>query len=159
MSPNIESIKQIEITCKGIEKLLSNLDSKKANGPDKLPTRVLRETFTEIAPIFRVMFERSLVSGEIISIWKTGNIVPVDEGKGSKHEAVNYRQIALTSVPCKILEHIIFKHLMEHCEYHILLMKLENYSIGADTSVGKWIRTWLLDRTQKVIVEGKAQKP
>ena len=32
--------------------------------------------------------------------------------KGSKKEACSYRPVSLPSVPCKILEHIIFHHIM-----------------------------------------------
>ena len=45
------TISNLEIESQGIAKLLSNLDPKKANGPDQLPTRVLKEAATEIAPI------------------------------------------------------------------------------------------------------------
>ena len=33
----------------------------------------------------------------------------------------NYRPVSLTSVVCKILEHIIHRHIMNHCDQHNLL--------------------------------------
>ena len=109
-------ISNLEIESQGIAKLLSNLDPKKANGPDQLPTRVLKEAATEIAPIIRLIFVKSLETGSVPKAWKNANVVPVYKGKGSKQEAANYRPISLTSVCCKILEHIIFKHIMNHCD-------------------------------------------
>ena len=47
--------------------------------------------------------------------------------KGSKKEASNYRPVSLTSVPCKILEHIIFHHIMGHLNAHHILV---NYQHG-----------------------------
>ena len=47
--------------------------------------------------------------------------------KGSKKEACNYRPVSLTSVPCKIMGHIIFHHIMGHLDAHHLLV---NYQHG-----------------------------
>jgi hypothetical protein len=33
---------------------------------------------------------------------------------------------SLTSVPCKIMEHIIFKHIMEHLETHNILADFQH---------------------------------
>jgi hypothetical protein len=38
-----------------------------------------------------------------------------------RSKPVNYRPISLTSVTCKIMEHIIFKHIMKHLETHNIL--------------------------------------
>ena len=47
--------------------------------------------------------------------------------KCSEKEAGNYRPVSLTSVPCKIVEHIIFHHIMGHLDAHHLLV---NYQRG-----------------------------
>ena len=47
--------------------------------------------------------------------------------KGSKKEACDYRPVSLTSVPCKIMENIIFHHIMGHLDAHHLLV---NYQHG-----------------------------
>ena len=36
--------------------------------------------------------------------------------KGDRHLASNYRPISLTSVSCKLLEHIIFRHITNHMD-------------------------------------------
>ena len=41
--------------------------------------------------------------------------------KGSKMSTENYRPVSLTSVVCKVLEHIIHRHIMNHCDQHNLL--------------------------------------
>ena len=46
--------------------------------------------------------------------------------KGDVHLPENYRPVSLTSVSCKILEHIICKHLLNHLEKHKILTKLNH---------------------------------
>lgn len=43
--------------------------------------------------------------------WKTGKIIPIHKS-GDTHHPFNYRPISLTSVPCKIMEHVIYTHLI-----------------------------------------------
>ena len=88
------------------------------------------------------------------------NVMPVFK-KGDKSLATNYRPISLTSIPCKVLEHIlasnIVKHLGEHgilyglqhgfrekrsCETQ-LIMLIEDFAMS--TSVGKQTDIILLD--------------
>ena len=38
----------------------------------------------------------------------------------------NYRPVSLTSVPCKLLEHIICRHLMKHLETNKILTNLNH---------------------------------
>ncbi len=61
----IPMISNLEIESQGVAKLLSNLDPKKANGPDQLPTRVLKEAATEIAPFLRLIFVKLLDTGSV----------------------------------------------------------------------------------------------
>eukprot|EP00795_Rhopilema_esculentum_P011257 gene11257-21446_t len=112
----LPTISNLEIESQGIAKLLSNLDPKKANGPDQIPTRVLKEAATELARILRFIFIKSLETGIVPKAWRNKNVVPVYKRKGSKQEAANYRPVSLTSVCCKTLEHIIFTNIMSHSD-------------------------------------------
>ena len=46
----------------GIRKLLQNLDCKKANGPDNIPTRLIKDTASEIAEVVCFLFNQSYSS-------------------------------------------------------------------------------------------------
>jgi hypothetical protein len=46
--------------------------------------------------------------------------------KGDKHLPENYRPVSLTSVTCKILEHIICRHLLKHLEKNKILTNLNH---------------------------------
>ena len=43
--------------------------------------------------------------------------------KGDKHKAANYRPVLLTSITCKLLEHIIHSNVMAHFENHHSILK------------------------------------
>ena len=62
-----------------------------------------------------LIFNSSLHQGELPLDWKHANIVPIFK-KGDKSIASNYRPILLTSIWCKIMEHLIHTHLYQHLE-------------------------------------------
>ena len=101
-------------------------DVDKASGPDKIPNRILKCCATEIAQILQVIFIQSLISGNLPEDWLTTNITPIFK-KGDRSSPLNYRPISLTAVCCKVLEHIIYHHIMEHLlQYQII----QNYQHG-----------------------------
>jgi hypothetical protein len=105
---------------KGIKKLLLGLDPHKAQGPDNIPTRLLREFAAEIAPAITLVFQASLHQGVVPDDWKTAFVTPVFK-KGDRTVPANYRPISLTSVCCKLLEHVIHSQVMKHLERHNIL--------------------------------------
>ena len=90
----------------GIEHQLKSLNTQKASGPDCIPAYVLHHCATEIAPILTVIFSQSLNTGEVPSDWLRANVIPIFK-KGDRHDPSNYLPISLTSICCKIMEHII----------------------------------------------------
>ena len=113
LDENYPNINNIKIGTEGVKKLLQKLNTKKAAGPDNLPNHVLKELASEIAPILKAIFEQSLQTGELPSDWRNANITPLFK-KGNRNVAANYRPISLTSVCCKLMEHIVCKHIMCH---------------------------------------------
>ena len=71
--------------------------------------RVLKEAASAIAPYLCFIFQQSIDIGSVPADWKHGNIIPVYK-KGSRTEAHDYRPVSLTSVLCKVLEHIVSTH-------------------------------------------------
>ena len=55
--------------------------------------------------LLQIFFQASLDQGVIPSDWKSANVVPIYK-KGEKNKAENYRPVSLTSMMCKLLEHI-----------------------------------------------------
>ena len=102
-------ISRLEISEEGVKKLLSNVNPKKANGPDNIPNR---DCATNIAP-YVTIYQKSYELGSVTDDWIMAVITALLK-KGDKNLPVNYRPASLTSVTCKLMEHIIFKHIMQH---------------------------------------------
>ena len=114
------SIPRLTITTDGIQKLLETLDITKATGPDKIPAYILKHCASSIAPILQSLFTQSLSTSIFIHDWLCANINPLFK-TGDRTDPANYRPISLTSIPCKIFEHILHKHIMNHLDSHNIL--------------------------------------
>ncbi len=107
-------LNHININENEVREYLEDLNINKSPGPDKLNPRVLKEASSQLAKPFAILYKQSLSEGKLPLEWKSAIITPIFKNKGSKHQATNYRPVSLTSVPCKILEKIIRKKIMEH---------------------------------------------
>lgn len=205
-SAELPELPKIIVNERGVFKLMCGLNENKACGPDSIPSKILKICASELAPVFTTLFQASLDQGVVPDDWKKANIVPIYK-KGDKSKAENYRPVSLTSISCKLLEHIIHSNIMTHfdkyqaltdvqhgfrkgrsCETQLLttihdfaenlnekkqidailldfskafdkvhhqslLLKLERFGIKGP--LHDWFRSFLTDRQQKVIVEGK----
>ena len=121
-----QNISPLTFTTLGIQKLLSDLNCSKATGPDGISPWILKHGAEIIAPIYQVLFTWSLSSSVLPFDWLTANVNPLFKS-GDRTLASNYRPISLTSIPCKIMEHIVAKHIMNH---------LDKYNILSDSQHG-----------------------
>ena len=120
-SNGVSEIDPPEFQTKGIVSLLRNINTKKASGLDGISCWVLKEPAEEIVPFLQFIFNQLLTTGQVPGDSKCADVTPVFRND-SKKEACNYRPVSLTSVPSKILEHIIFHHIMGHLEAHHVLV-------------------------------------
>jgi hypothetical protein len=111
----------IHFTDNGVYKLLGWVNPAKAIGPDKLPTRILKECAEQLAPVLCHIFQHSYDTGEVPEDWKVPNITAIYK-KGDRQAAKNYRPVSLTSVCSKLMEHIVFSSIMGHLDRHELLV-------------------------------------
>ena len=125
--PNHENdMPEIQVTEKGVLKLLQALNISKAVGPDGIRPRVLKELSSELVPIFTLLFQVSLYQQSIRHIWKHANVTPIYK-KGNKTNPSNYRPVSLTCISCKLLEHIICNSLIQHLTKHNILYPLHGF--------------------------------
>ena len=61
----------------GVMKLLQNIDSSKAAGPDVLPARILKEAVVELTPILTALFQQPYDSGLLPADWKKANVCAI----------------------------------------------------------------------------------
>ena len=90
---------------------LRQINARRACGPDHLPGVVLRHCHESLAPVFRALFQLSLDSGRVPSLWKSSTIIPIPK-KASPKALNDYRPVALTAIPFKCLERIILRRLL-----------------------------------------------
>ena len=114
------SIPPIEINIFGIRKILQDLDPSKATSPDHIPAKFQKLFAAELSPCLLLVYKSSLEQGVVPSAWKKAKITPVFK-KGSRANPTNYWPNSLTSIPCKVLEHIVYSHVMSHLEHHNIL--------------------------------------
>ena len=89
---------------KEVMNLIDSLDISKAQGPDSIHTKVIKECSVIFSKVLTILFNKSLSFGSLPSQWKKANIKALFK-KGSRTLCSNYRPV--TSVLCKILETII----------------------------------------------------
>src|SRR6201990_3342646 len=93
---------KIVISSKDVTSALSELNTKKAYGPDGIPPVVLKTCASELAPCLGKLFRLCLSTSTFPSCWKRALIQPVPK-KGDPSQPSNYRPISLTSVLSKAL--------------------------------------------------------
>lgn len=121
MGPSpFRTMDNIRVSQAGVYKLLRGLRPFKATGPDEIPAYILKEAADHISPYLTIIYQKSLDTGAIPDDWRAANIVPVFK-KGEKHKASNYRPVSLTSICCKLLEHIVHSTIMDHFDRHQIL--------------------------------------
>ena len=107
------TIGDLKITTKGVEKQLSTLNINKASGPDQIPNIFLKQTAKESASVLAALFTQSLQTGHLPDDWLSANVSPIFK-KGDRGLASNYRPVSLTCVCCKLMEHILVRHMLRH---------------------------------------------
>ena len=121
----IQAIDSLSITTDGVAKQLSLLKTNKASGPDAIPPWFLKEHAAEIAPMLANIFQDTTKSGTVPGRWKSTNVCGVFK-KGKKSDPSKYRLISLTCITSKILEHIVYRHVMKHFEHYNVLTDFQH---------------------------------
>ena len=94
-----------------VKSTLSQVDANKATGVDGIPVRMLKECAEGLS--YPLLFNSSLRSGRVSSLWKRANVTPVFKAE-AKDVVENYRLISLLSIPSKCLEKIVHKAIYSH---------------------------------------------
>ena len=118
-------IPNLNISTEGLIKLLKVVNPNKANGPDNISCRILKEAAESISPYLQLIFTKSIEEHNVPKDWLVANVTTLFK-KGDKSQPVNYHPVSLTSVPCKIMEHVIFKHIMNHLDKHNILVDFQH---------------------------------
>ena len=113
-------MRSFAINNKGVLKLLKDLNPLKAQEPDAILSRFLKECAEEIAPALTLVYQALQQQRTISDDWKKALVTPISKN-GDKSDLANYRPISLTSICCKTMEHIIHSQVMQHLDIHKIL--------------------------------------
>ncbi len=95
-----------------------NLDINKAQGPDGIPARSLKETAKQIAPSLWMLFNKSLRIGHVPDDWKLANVVPIHK-KEEVTYVENYRPVSLLSLISIKYLNVAFNNIKYHIYHQI----------------------------------------
>ena len=128
------NVSPLNITPNCVEKLLDSINVKKSTGPGSIPNVILKDCAKQKASSLSAIFQCSIDDGELPDDWVSANVLPIFKN-ADVHLPENYHSVSLTSESCKILEHIICKHLLNHLEENNILTKLNDMTSDLDTRV------------------------
>lgn len=120
-----DTLSHVLITEEGILKLFENLCVTKATGPDNIPATFLKSFAKELTPSYRLLFQASIDQGKVPDDWKAANVTPIFK-KGDRNKPENYRPVSITSISCKLLEHIICSNIMRHLDQNDILTEAQH---------------------------------
>ena len=109
------NVANFEITENGVEKLLKSLPNGKSPGPDGLRKSDLLIDIASTSSCLTLIYRASILAGKLPSQWKVANVTPIHKA-GDRDIPNNYRPISLTSIACKMLEHIVLHYLNEELD-------------------------------------------
>ena len=101
------TLHNISITPKIVKKVITNLDSTKAPGPDCIPVVVLKNCEPELSYILAKLFNKCLKESCFPDCWKVSLVVPVFKNVGERSTAKNCRPVSLLSVVSKAFEKLV----------------------------------------------------
>ena len=106
----------IFITPKMVKKVIRNVDSSKASGPDCIPVLVLKNCEPELSYILAKLFNKCLKESCFPNCWKVSLVIPLSKNVGERSTAKNYRPVSLLSVVSKVFEKLVNFRIVDHLE-------------------------------------------
>ena len=116
-TPSVSYPEDLLCTESEVYDLVASLDVSKASGQDGISARMLKATACSIAPSLTKLFNLSLQSGTIPSVWKKSLVVPIPKNSDMKNPS-NYRPISLLPIVSKVLERHVYNIIMNHLVHH-----------------------------------------
>ena len=99
-----------------VKRVITNLDSSKASGPDCIPVVVLKNCEPELSYILAELFNMCLKESCFPDCWKVSSMVPVFKNVGGRSTAKNYHSVSLLSVVSTVFEELVNKRIVDHPE-------------------------------------------
>jgi hypothetical protein len=133
-------------------KILKSLDIGKANGPDGISNRILKEASSEIATPLSDLLNSSFNLSKVPRQWKESNICPIHK-KEDRSLVTNYRPISLLSCVGKVQERVVYLHLYRYLKTNKLLTWKNSGFKELDSAMNQLL--FITDKIHKALEEGK----
>ena len=105
------------MTPKLVKKVITNLDSSKTSGIDRIPVMVLKNCGSEFSYILAELVNNCLKKPFSPDCWKASLVTPVFQNVGEKSAAKNYRPvISLLLIVSRVSEKLVNNKLVDHLE-------------------------------------------
>ena len=101
---------------KMVKKVIMNLDSSKASGPDFIPVVVLKNCEPELSYILAKHFNNCPKESCFPDCWQVSSVVPVFKNVGERSTAKNYHPVSLLSVVSKVFQKLANNRIVDHLE-------------------------------------------
>lgn len=111
----------IVISQNGISRAIDRLPNKTSPGPDGISAKLLKFTSHYSSLLLSLIFQQSLDTGCVPEDWKSALVIPVFKS-GDSTDPTNYRPISLTCISCKLLEHVLYTHIITYLNQNNLLL-------------------------------------
>ena len=125
-----------------VKKVITNLDSSKASGPDCIPVVVLKNCEPELSYILDELFNMYLKESCFPDCWKVSSVVPVFKDVEERSTAKNYRPVSLLSIVGKVFEKLVNNKIFDHLQkcglflISSMVLGLLDQSLGFSTGLG-----------------------
>ena len=120
-SPVANVVRNMSFSPSAVYDVLYKLPNKLSAGPDGVPTQFYKVLAPVLASPLAFIFNLSMGTGRVPSIWSKAKVVPVFKNKGNTASPVNYRPISLTDVACKVMETLVKNRIELHLSQNNLL--------------------------------------
>ena len=99
-----------------VKKVIMNLDSSKASGPDCIPVVVVKSCEPELSYILAKLFNMCLKQSCFPDCWKDSLVVSLFKNVGERSTAKNYSPVGLLFVVSKVLEKLVNNPIVDYLE-------------------------------------------
>ena len=110
----------------------------KAAGPDSIDNRLLKELSGPLSTPLTDLFNFSLASGKVQSLWKQAHVTPTLK-KNDPSDIENYRPISLLNTIGKPLEKIVHKYVFNFLNDHHVITTLQSGFVPGDSTVNQLV--------------------
>lgn len=113
--PASQNIIRIAATIEELPHSLHSVKPNKTPGPNNIPIHFLKNLIHESKQRFLDIYNKIWTDSIFLSLWSSAIVIPLIKPGKNKIE-LTYRPIALTCIPCKVLEKMISLRLTKHLE-------------------------------------------